>query len=565
VIGEGTPAQPPRASGAAGRSAPWRLGGIPRAEVAALVAALLAAAAAATSLRGEFLLDDLRAVVENPAVNSSLPGEPPLLPAFALDFWGEPAGHGPGTWRPLVLLSFAVDWELGRGSPFHFHATNLLLHAAVAAATAILFAELAGLWTGLLAAAWIATCAASAEAFQSIVGRADLLLALFALLGLRSHRRSGEGADRWTVVWLGCALLSKESAVVLPFVWFAFDRLVPAAPPDPDADPGALPERKPARRALLYLGTICAILLLRLSLFGRSLPRFDALQNPLIAASPVRRVLGALAILWNEYLPGLLNPGRRLFLCSAPACGPRGPGDLAPWLGLGLLLLAVASALALRRKLPVATAGLVWAFLLFLPVSNLVLLGPTVYAERTLYAPMVGLGLSLAAVTSALAARVRHRPLVRWLCATLLLGQAASTAARGLDWTSAERLVASGLEVEPEAAVIQLNAAVSAFRDRHDPSAALEHARRSLALAPDPRAGAILGLSLEKLGRLAEADQALRDAFEASGGEADIAADYARFLLRQGRHGQARAVLARGKLSHPTSRAIAALEQRLRN
>jgi tetratricopeptide (TPR) repeat protein len=530
-----------------------------------VLAALLAGAVASTSLRGVFLLDDLRAIVENPAVNDSLPGEPPLFPAFSLDYWGEPAGRGPGTWRPLVVLTFVIDWQLGRGAPLPFHATNLLLHAAVAAASALLFAELAGLWTGLLAAGWIATCAASAEAYHSIVGRADLLLALFALLGLRSHRRSGEGADRWTAIWLGCALLSKESAVVLPLVWFAFDRLLPVAPSASGSDSETPSGRSLVERALLYLGTIGAVLLLRVSLFGRSLPRFDAFQNPLVAATPVRRLLGALAILWNEYLPGLLNPARRLFLCSAPACGPRGPGDLAPWLGLGVLLLVLTATFALRRRLPLASAGLVWALALFLPVSNLVLLGPTVYAERTLYAPMVGLGLALAAATAALAARARRPQLVNWLYAALLLGQAASTAARGLDWTSAERLVASGLEVEPEAAVIQLNAAVSAFRDRHDAAAALQHARRSLALAPDPRAGAILGLSLEKLGRLEEADQALRGAFESSGDDADIAADYARFLLRQGQHGQARTILARGKRSHPTSRAIAALEQRLRN
>jgi hypothetical protein len=90
-------------------------------------------------------------------------------------------------------------------------------------------------------------------------------------------------------------------------------------------------------------------------------------------------------------------------------------GDLVQLPGLFMALGLVLLAVALRRRSPVASFGLCWMILAYLPVSNL--LAPTGFlvAERTLFFPSVGVVL----VAGAIVARVRSdaRPQLRLVAA----------------------------------------------------------------------------------------------------------------------------------------------------
>ncbi|HEX8905744.1 MAG TPA: hypothetical protein VF771_12915, partial [Longimicrobiaceae bacterium] len=99
----------------------------PRAAV--LGPALLAAAVYANALANGFALDDEFVVQHNPAVR----GFGDLHALLLGPYW--PGSHV--LYRPLTLLSFAVDWTLG-GSPAWMHAVNVVLHALAAALVALL-------------------------------------------------------------------------------------------------------------------------------------------------------------------------------------------------------------------------------------------------------------------------------------------------------------------------------------------------------------------------------------------------------------------------------------------
>jgi len=94
---------------------------------AALIAGLIALLVYLPALGNRFALDDSAIVERNPAAHSVSAA----LAAFDQAYW--PPEHAAGLWRPLVILSFAADWQLSGGGTTWLHATNVLLHAAATA------------------------------------------------------------------------------------------------------------------------------------------------------------------------------------------------------------------------------------------------------------------------------------------------------------------------------------------------------------------------------------------------------------------------------------------------
>src|ERR1043166_4454698 len=76
-----------------------------------------------TALGGPLLYDDVHAIVENPAVHALDLRTILLTPSW----WGSYTS----VYRPITVLSFAVDYA-GHGlRPFGYHLVNVLLHAGV--------------------------------------------------------------------------------------------------------------------------------------------------------------------------------------------------------------------------------------------------------------------------------------------------------------------------------------------------------------------------------------------------------------------------------------------------
>ena len=76
---------------------------------------LLAVLAYANALNNPFVFDDLNAIEENRTIRS-----------LAASLYGGPR-QGPTAGRPLVNLSFALNYGWSGSTPWGYHATNLLL------------------------------------------------------------------------------------------------------------------------------------------------------------------------------------------------------------------------------------------------------------------------------------------------------------------------------------------------------------------------------------------------------------------------------------------------------
>ena len=81
----------------------------------AIAVALLALVVTASALRNGFALDDVHIIAENARVHTL----DSFWKLFAQTYW--PPEQGASLYRPLTMLSFAVQWAIGNGSPLVFH------------------------------------------------------------------------------------------------------------------------------------------------------------------------------------------------------------------------------------------------------------------------------------------------------------------------------------------------------------------------------------------------------------------------------------------------------------
>jgi hypothetical protein len=120
-------------------------------------------------------------------------------------------------YRPLVLLSFSVDYALHGLRARGYGISNIVIYLAIAAMLVLLFRELGltSLAAGVGAFVWAINPHAVNMALLWISGRTSLIMTLCAVLAvllfLRRHRTAG-------TVLLFCALLAKEDAILLPLV-----------------------------------------------------------------------------------------------------------------------------------------------------------------------------------------------------------------------------------------------------------------------------------------------------------------------------------------------------------
>lgn len=363
----------------------------PPARAAAMIV-LAVACVYAPATRFEFVWDDHDLVEHNPVVAAADGGISPVA-FFGAGFSSSPFAASPGPYyRPLSILSFALDWKLWDGNAGGFHATNLALHALASFLVwAFLNAQGVADPFALGGALLFALHPAHAEPACWISGRTDLLatsLVLGSLLAWR--RRWAAGAVAGAVAFAG-ALFAKESAIVAPLL-LAACRL---------GEPWRGPAGARAR------ATIAGMLV---ALAGYAILRTAALSGAaggapaLPGLGPGERVARAFLILGEAtnvlFFPWDLAPLRA---APRPAWNPAALAPAAGAAGLAAMTVWCLRDPARRRRYG---RPLVFFIAALLPVLGFVdLVVP--FAERFLYLPSVGFSWGLAAAGEHFAGRAR--------------------------------------------------------------------------------------------------------------------------------------------------------------
>ena len=446
---------------------------------------LLVAAAVgvyANSLSGVLFFDDLEGLVENPHIRQLWP----------LGKHFQSPQDTPTQGRPLVSLSFALNYAFGELDPTGYHAVNIAIHALAALALfGVVRRTLAGeslrerfgrsaLPVAFVAALLWAVHPLNSECMNYVSQRTESMMGLFFLLTLYCAIRAGSSrrSGLWQVAAVvSCALgaLCKEVIVVAPLLILLYDWAFRSKPCKVVL----------AGRWRMYLGLAGSwgIVAALMAMYPRS-------ATVGVAASGGR--VTSLAYLANQcpiiidYLRHTFWPHPLVIDYGRPIPDPAfDPGLIAS--ALALIALLVGTLLALRRRPKLGFLG-AWFFIILAPTSSIVPIITEAGAERRMYLPLAAIVVLTVVVSYLLLSRILvSRKLAAWAGGVLALLLAAplglTTLHRNTDYRSWLSIWLTGVAATPTnpRAHTSLSHALRKY-GRFDE--AIVHSRKALELRP---------------------------------------------------------------------------------
>jgi len=492
---------------------------------------------------GDFHYDDYHSIRNNGWLTSA-----ENIPRFFADpiyFSSRPRA---AMYRPLLLVSYALDYQIYGWRPWGWHLTNLLLHLGNVILVWILMQKT----FGRERLAWIA---ALLFAFQPVAGeninyincRSSILLTTFILAGLVSVCKLMEAPKdgRGKALWISLAslffvfgLLSKEGAVIFPALAFLYCGIFSTEK-----------NRKKATQIfhllLPMLIILCGYLFLRFILFHHFL-------SP--AALPRPRLVNLFTQLKSYFWYfGLYLYPVGLSIEHSFKVEPR----LLNWPSLlslaGLTLFAAFIIYSLLRpKSKFAGAGFLLGFyvLALLPVASIVPLNVLV-SERGFYPALFGLCAVSAFVIDAAFEKSRKTAFAAF--AVVLLCCSGLLVARGRVWQQEPRIWADAYTKAPDNARVLGELGRNYFAKREDEKALRYILKADELQSREPTTLFNLATIYMDLGRLEEAEKYFKQGLEKDPSDEKARVNLAEVYKAQGKPGLARFELERAISLEPNS------------
>ena len=329
---------------------------------------------------GKFVYDDFKIIVENCFIK-----EWKYFPKiFTKDYF---TISGEMSYRPIVTISYFVDYAIWRLNPFGFHLTNVILHTLNAVLFYLLLnAVLQNKKIVLFSTLFFVTHLALVETINAVGYREDLLSATFLLVSLIYFVKSDNLLYRTnnqrgftlfyaiSLIAYLCALFSKEMAITFPvllplFTIFSGKKIWP----------GILKRFKG-----IYIGYITVSLfyiIIRFIVFRNH--ELKAAYQPggfLVNALTMIKILASYIKL--SFFPFNLNADYVVPLVKTPLEGS--------FILSITFLISIFIIFAILTKLRnMFACWMAWFFIMILPVMNILPIG-NIMAERYLYIPVMG-------------------------------------------------------------------------------------------------------------------------------------------------------------------------------
>jgi tetratricopeptide (TPR) repeat protein len=330
-----------------------------------------------SSFQGVFILDDLSAIRQNQTIRRLWPLSIPLSPPMQTSVSG----------RPILNLTFAMNYAVSGLRVWSYHLANLLIHAAAALLLygivrhTLLSPPLRGRYE--IHADLLATMSAliwavhplQTESVTYIVQRSESLAGLFYFSALYSAIR-GSGSEK-SNLWSAAAIVlcalgigTKELVATAPVVILLYDSMFQS---------GSLKKALSARK-ILYLGLGFAWLLLPFVSLGA---RSGSAGFGAPGYGPIAYFLTQLGVI-THYLRLSFWP-HPLVMDYAWQIEKNPVAIILPGILLGVLVFLTVR--AFFKKSPVGFFG-AWFFLILAPTSSILPIHMEVAAERRMYLPL---------------------------------------------------------------------------------------------------------------------------------------------------------------------------------
>ncbi|MCC7497725.1 MAG: tetratricopeptide repeat protein [Bryobacterales bacterium] len=502
---------------------------------AAIAVALAAWIAYGRALHGPFVFDDIYL--------------PMFEPPRSLASWMSGV-------RPVLMLSYWLNFQASGLEPFSYHVGNLALHLANSALVYLIVLRLLE-WSrpderrgeykqrmaALFAAAVFLLHPLETESVAYVAGRSEALSVLFAwgayaLFLYRRERAVTLPVAAGVVVLFGLGVMSKEHIAVLPALLLATDYYW---------NPGFKLEGI-RRNWKLYvpLGAAAAA---GLSIVFRVLSGSDSAGFHLDQITPARYFFTQCRVIWVYVRMFVLPVGQ-----NADHTFPLSKSILDHGAIFGLAALAglAVAAWMIRKRFPLASFGVLVFLLLLAPTSSFVPI-QDMLAERRTYLPMLGLLL----VVADLVARWKASPQVAGvtLCA-VAAALAAATYQRAAVWTSEVALWEDVTAKEPASPRAQFQLGFAYYQAGRCQEAASAYERaKTFTAKPQARLWVDWALALDCAGKPEEA-LAMLDREKTRYGDGHLYATLGMIAGKQGMAERALEALATAEQLNPNNEMI---------
>jgi tetratricopeptide (TPR) repeat protein len=338
----------------------------------ALAALFVALEIYGPALRGPFVLDDRALPFMSPTIE---------LQPFAAWIAGV---------RPLLMLSFWVDYQRGGVDPFGYHLTNVFLHFFTSVIVAFIAARLLG-WAkvegrqrdvlAVFAGALFLVHPAQTESVAYVASRSEALSVFFFYAGLAVFLYRGEGPMKLTralasAALFGAAVVTKEHTAIFPVVVVLADYFW---------NRGGLRKNAIFYALVALCGAVGAFMVVRV-LRGAATAGFG-----MAGLTPLTYFFTQCRVVWSYVRLFFLPFGQNVDPEVALSHNVFEHGAIA---GLLAMAAVLGAAWVYRKRWPLASFGAILFVVLVAPTSSFVpILDPL--AERRMYLPFLGLILIL--------------------------------------------------------------------------------------------------------------------------------------------------------------------------
>lgn len=450
-----------------------------------------------------------------------------------------------GLYQPLSWLTYALDHFFWGMNPHGYHLTNILLHAACAAAFFLLCARLLAAATRprditgpgtLLAAAFAALCFSvhplRVESVAWITERRDVLSGLFYLLSISLYVRArppggAGGRLRFSLAAFVLALLSKGITVTLPAALLILDvyplRRLPA-----DPRLWSSPQSRPVwREKIPYIILAAVFAVAGYVAQGSALRSYSDFG---LGDRVLHSLFSTMFYVSKTALPLNLSP---LYQLSG--------GALPVYLLGGMFFIAVTAALFfLRGRWPAGLPAWIFYLVTLAPVMGIVKFGAQAAADRYTYLACLPFailaGAGFLAAWEAGAGKFRRGCAAAAVILVLTLGWL--TNAQIKVWRDSETLWTRVLALDPEIDLAHNNLGTDLL-ERGKTEEAVRHFREALRINPAyPGTYYNLGKAWDEKGLYTEAAAYYLETLRLDPAFARAAYNLGLILEKQGKPGQ---------------------------
>lgn len=409
------------------------------------------------------------------------------------------------TYRPVVTLSYFVDYFFWHLNPLGYHLTNILLHAVNSTLFFILISHrVKETTTAFVSALFFSLYPLFSEAVNAIGFREDLLAFMFLILAFIFYLKANQ--QRYVLYYslsLTChffSLFSKEMAITLPVLIILYDlvfkeHLTPGQnlSSSPFSKEGSLIFNKRGPRGVIpaylkpgfvhyYTGYLLVTVFYILS-------RFFFLHNSLESQVPYPH--DSLFVSFHTMVHVLASYVKLLFLpfhLNADYVVPVSPSlaKTSFWLSVLLLITIGILSFRLRQRSRIVFFGILWFFVTLIPVMNIIPLG-NLMAERYLYIPGAGFSITVAhlLIPEKTRSGMGHKIALTFpVVFFILMGSAYLTLKRNNDWKDGLRLWSKTAITSPGSFRAHNNLG-NAYEEKGFNAAALEEYKKALSINPD--------------------------------------------------------------------------------